>query len=442
MTKVWQRLARSEARDFPGLSLADYASWFGFDGLQYPIVQTSMSTINEERLPATAAAAVKQSSPVFALVLARMQVFSQVRFQWTRFKAGAPTDLFGSSELAVLERPWPNGTTADLLARMEMDVSTAGNAYIRRKGALLHRLHPEWVSIVLGSNEDADHPADASDTTVAGYMYRPPDSKPQLFFPNECAHYAPLPDPYFNYLGMSWLTPVIRDIQADSAQTEHKIAFLKNAATPNLAIKFDPASSLESVKEFKELIEEEHKGAFNAWKTLYLGGGADVEVVGKDFKELDFAATQGKGESRLASAAGVPPSWVGFSEGLAGSALNAGNFSSARRRFSDGTMQHLWTNAASSLQSIIRPPDAGAELWFTTAAVAFMREDAGDLADIQSKQAITMSALVKEGWTPESIVAAVANNDWSLLVHSGRVSVQLQPADAQPNNTDPNGAGA
>lgn len=441
----WNRRADrkpAEARD-AALSLADYAQMlsFGYGGLSYPLVQTTASGLKEEQLPATAVAAMKSSSPVFSLVMARVQVFSQIRFQWTCFKGGAPTDLFGTPALDVLERPWPGGTTADLLARMEMDASTAGNCYIRRRGSLLHRLHPEWVTIVLGSNENADHPADASDTTVAGYMYKPPSQRAQFFLPNEVSHYAPIPDPNFNYLGMSWISPVIRDVQGDAGMTEHKIAFLKNAATPNMVIKFDPAVGEAAIRAFKEIAEEEHAGALNAWKTMYLGGGADATVVGKDFKELDFAATQGKSESRLAAAAGVPPSWVGFSEGLQGSALNAGNFTSARRRFSDGTMAHLWGNASASLEPILSKPQ-GASLWYSTQSCAFMREDAGDVAKIQSSQATTIRTLVDGGFMPESAIKAVQNNDMTLLKHTGLTSVQLVPPGNGNKEPDPALTGA
>ena len=146
-----------------------------------------------------------------------------------------------------------------------------------------------------------------------------------------------------HFLGMSWITPVLRDLQSDQAAVEHKYKFFENAATPNIAIKFDPSVTIETVRQFKELAEDEHRGAFNAWKTLYLGGGADVTPVGMSFREMDYAVIQGRAESRLAAAAGVPPSWVGFEEGLQGSSLNAGNFDSARRRFSDGTMVALWS---------------------------------------------------------------------------------------------------
>jgi len=430
-------------------SFDDLAEWVSFGGNSYPVVQTTMGTVDSESVGVTSIAAVTGSSPVWALVLARMQAFSQARFQWTRFSGSQAGDLFGTGELAVLEQPWPGGTTSDLLARMELHASGAGSAYVARpRRDRLAVLRPDRITIIMGSQTDADDPVEAPDVEVAGYIHTTSRGKITVFGPGEVAHYAPYPDPNSVFLGMSWITPVIREYQADSLATEHKARFFSNAATSNLALKFDASIPIAQVRQFKELFEAEHKGMLNAWKTLYLGGGADPVVVGSNFREMDYAVIQGRAESRLAAAAGVPPSWVGFSEGLQGSSLNAGNFGAARRRFSDGTMVHLWTNAATSLQVLLNPPPpvkgAGpAALWFD-ARVPFMREDAADVADIQSKQAVTIATLVKDGFKPDSVVAAVKKNDFGLLVHSGLVSVQLNPpgsAGTLPasNGASPNG---
>jgi hypothetical protein len=430
-------------------SFDDLAEMVSFGGVGYPVARTTMGTVDSESIGSTSIGALTSSSPVFGLVLARMQAFSQARFQWTRFSGSQPGDLFGTDELSVLEQPWPGGTTSDLLARMEIHVSGAGNAYVCRPARdRLSVLRPDRMTIIMGSRTDADTPAEAPDVEVVGYLHTTSRGRVTPFGPGQVAHYAPYPDPDGVFLGMSWITPVIREYQADSLATEHKARFFSNAATSNLALKFDASIGIEQVRAFKELFEAEHKGTWNAWKTLYLGGGADPVVVGSNFKDMDYAVIQGRAESRLAAAAGVPPSWVGFSEGLQGSALNAGNFDSARRRFSDGTMVHLWTNAATSLQVLLAQPkttvkDAGpAALWFD-ARVPFMREDAGDVAAIQQQQAVTIATLVKDGFKPDTVVAAVIKNDFSLLVHSGLVSVQLNPPGAggspAPNGTSPNG---
>jgi phage portal protein BeeE len=420
------------------LSLNDWADYFSFGGNSYPVMQTTMGGVDRESVGATSVAGFKGNGPIFALVLARLQAFSQVRFQWTRFQGSQPTDLFGTPELGVLERPWPGGTTSDLLARMEIHASAAGCAYVTRpRRDRLSMLRPDRVTIVMGSETDADDPSEAPDVEIAGFIHTTSHGKMTFFGPDQVAYYAPIPDPDYRFLGMSWITPVIRDVQADSLATEHRTRFFSNAATPNMMIRFDASVGLDRVKEFKALFESEHKGAFNAWKTLYLGGGADPVTVGSSFKDMDYAVIQGRAESRLAAAAGVPPSWVGFAEGLSGSSLNAGNFNSARRRFSDGTMVHLWTNAATSLEVLLgRPP--GASLWFDS-RVPFMREDAEDLAGIQQKQAQTIVALVKDGFTPESAVAAVMKNDFNLLVHTGLISVQLVPGSGTAPSPNGNG---
>lgn len=432
--KLWeQMLGRGTEARSGSLSVNDWAEFFG---PSFAPFLTQSWAPNTEQPVMSAAAAYKTNGPIFSLVLARMQVFAQARFAFTRFEGGKPGDLFGTDALSILERPWRGGTTADLLARMELDVSLYGSAFVRRLPNRLHMLKPLWCTVIIGSNEDAEHPGEAGDAEIAGLIYKPPNARGVVLLPEQFAMYAPIPDPDNNFLGMAWPSTVLRDIQSDDLSVIHKRKFFENAATPNLAITFDATQTIEQVREFKELMESQHKGAFNAYKTLYLGGGADPTPLGKDFREMDFATTQGKGESRLASAAGVPPSWVGFSEGLQGSALNAGNFTAARRRFADGTLTHLWSNAAASLETLVKPPN-GAHLWYDLRGIPFMREDADIAAQIQSTQGQTMRALVESGWEPESVKAAIIAQDWKKLKHSGVYSVQLQPPGTELAPTAP-----
>ena len=54
-------------------------------------------------------------------------------------------------------------------------------------------------------------------------------------------------------------------------------------------------------------------------------------------------------------------------------------------------------------------------------------EDAADRASIAQQEAATIGGLIRDGFTPESAVKAVMNNDWSGLEHTGLTSVQLLP---------------
>jgi hypothetical protein len=260
-----------------------------------------------------------------------------------------------------------------------------------------------------------------------------------VFLPDEMMHFAPMPDPEATYRGMSWLTPVIRELQADIQATRHKLKFFENAATPNLAVSLPKEITPDQFEAFVEAMDAKHKGTTNAYRTLYTGGGADVTVIGQNMQQLDFKITQGAGETRLAAAAGVHPVVAALSEGMQGSSLNAGNFGAAKRLFVETTMQHLWQNAAGSLEILV-PAPADARLWFDGRDIPFLAEDRKDAAEIQAKQASTMRQLIDAGFTPGSVIAAVPVEDWSLLVHTGLFSVQLQPpGSGQPDPTPTGG---
>jgi len=374
--------------------------------------------------------AYKSNGVVFACILARLLVFSEARFIWQQMRDGRPGELFGNPELAVLEKPWTNGTTGELLAHMEQAASLAGNYY----GALIEvdgrtrirNLRPDWVTIISGSKSDNPYAIDAE---PIGYVYRPPRGEPEILTPEQVIHYSPIPDPDAQWRGMSWLTPVLREIKADTAATRHKLRFFENGAVPGLILKYDAAVDRKLVEEHIALFREQYEGAANAYKTLHVGGGADPTVVGANLRQLDFKATQGAGETRIAAAAGVHPVIVGLSEGMMGSSLNAGNFAAARRRFADGTLRPLWRIASASAQSILTVP-ASTRLWYDDRDIPFLRQDAKEEADIDQIHASTISRLVEAGFTPESAIAAVTSGDFRRLEHTGLFSVQLQAPGA------------
>ncbi|WP_062207964.1 phage portal protein [Streptomyces sp. NBRC 109706] len=402
-------------------------------------------------------AGYKRNGPVFACILARQSVFSEARFQFQQMRSGRPAELFGTPDLSLLETPWPGSTTGELLVRMEQDASLAGNSYwttaddagrfgrsATGPGRRLARLRPDWVSLITGSHSGNPY---ALDARVVGYLYSPRSTLATggvgtgdgevLLLPGEVAHYAPIPDPAARFRGMSWLTPVLREISADGAATAHRDSFFRNGARPSMVVKFDRETNAERFDQFVSRFKASHQGVENAFGTLFLGGGADVVPLTHDMRQLEFTQTQGKGEARIASAAGVPPSWVGFSEGMQGSALNAGNFTAARRRFADGTIRTLWRQAAGALAVLVNVP-AGARLWFDARDIAFLREDRKDAAEIAGRQASMIRTLTDAGYTPASVTAAVMAEDWTLLQHTGLFSVQLQPPGTSQPAPAPN----
>lgn len=423
--------------------ISDYLlpSQFSYGGTAYPLGGLAQTLVGArvQEISATLPgymAALRTCPPAFGAQMVRALVLSQARFAWRRFRNRT---TFGTSSLQVLERPWNNATTGQMLARMEWHAGLAGNAFVTRQPGRLRVLRPDWVAIVFGSNQEPEDAATALDGEIIGYAYlnggfaAAGRNDVHTLLPADVAHWSPLPDPENAELGMSWITPAIRDIQGDRAATDHKLAFFTNGATPNMVIKGIQAPDRQKFEAIVDMLEEAHAGVRNAYKTWYLTAGVDATVVGKDLQQVDFKATQGAGETRISVLSRVPAPLLGISEGLAGSSLNAGNFGMARRMFADTWVYPTLMDAAASLAPLVDPPrnpatgQPDSELWFDVTDMPLLREDAKDAAEIVQIQASTIAALVKEGFTADSATAAVMGQDMTLLQHTGLVSVQLQP---------------
>jgi phage portal protein BeeE len=428
------------------LTVDEWADYFSFDNIPYGYGVNPQTTYgqNTEVVPRNYSEyvthAYKANGVVFACMLVRQLLFSEARFQFRQLRSGRPGDLFGTQDLRILEEPWANGTTGDLLTRMIQDADLAGNFYaVRRPGNQLRRLRPDWVSIVLAS-PNVDASVDDIDTEVLGYLYHPggvtSKQDPVALQRETVVHFAPIPDPAAKYMGMSWLTPVINEIIGDKAAMTHKVKFFENAATPNLLVKMSAEVDQSLFDSWIARFRTHHEGFDNAYRTLFLGGGADATVIGADMKQMDFKAVMGHSETRIAAAAGVPPVIVGLSEGL--EAATYSNYASARRRFADGTMRPLWRNAAGSLAKIITVP-SGSELWFDDRDIPFLQEDLKDAADVQQVQAAAIKGLVEAGFDPQSVVDAIVAGDLHRLNHAGLFSVQLQPPGTNLNGNGSSG---
>lgn len=441
---------RAEARSTIDQWIDQYllpANQFSFGGSTYPLglnMSWTQSRIKEitQSLPGYASA-LRSCPPAFAAQMVRATVLSQARFTFRNLPSQPNArKMFGTRALGILENPWPKATTGQLIARMEWHAGLAGNAYvIRQPGPRVRVLRPDWVAILFGSQLEPDDPMHALDGEVIGYVYQnggftSPTSKPQTLLPDDVAHWSPMPDPERAEIGMSWITPAIRDLQADQAATDHKLNFFANGATPNMVVKGIPAATKDQFNDIVEAMELKHRGVANAYRTLYLTAGADATVVGSNLSEINLPGVQGASETRISFLSRVPAALLGTADGMKGSSLNAGNYAETRRTFADSwiypTLQDL---CAATAPLVAVPP--GAELWFDPADMPILREDSKDAAEIEQVKATTITMYVKEGFTSESAIAAVRGQDITLLKHTGMVSVQLQPPGSTPPGAAP-----
>ncbi len=340
-------------------------------------------------------------------------------------RAAGERTLFQTPALDILKRPWPHGTCRDLLARMEQDVSLAGNSYTYLASPdRLQRLRPDWVSVVLQDGEKA------------GFLYWPggksSGTKPDPLTLDEVAHYCPIPDPLSPWKGMSWLTPIVAEIESDKQQTRHKQKFFENAATPNLLVTVEKKIKDKDARDtFRNEIDQRYGGLDNAYRTMILDDGADAKVIGQSFEEITFAAIQAAGENRIASAAGVPSIVVGFKEGL--QAATYSNYGQAMRRFAELTMHPHWGFAFGDLATIVTVP-TGADLWYDPSRIPALQQDAKDAAEILQLKANVAGQLIRSGYDPKAVGPAIG---LPVIPHTGKVPVTLYPDGDNPAKTAP-----
>lgn len=393
-----------------------------YGGARYLLQHTTYGPATEPADPWSGEIGAVVTNPVvYGLVRTRVDLFAQATFAWRRYSGGSrPTtaDLFTDSRLAPLDNP------AGTLEWCELDVSTAGNSFWVVDSGVLRRLPPQWCTIVLGSRRAPDDAAVAWDAEPIGLIYLPPGKQPEdaeTFTWAEVAHYAPERDPQARWRGMSYLRPAMEDVRSDNSARRYVTKFFDHAATPNLAVVFDPATTLETIEAFRDKFLEKHSGVTQAFRTAFLGGGADIRTVGSSMKDLDSADVRREMHVAVAHAAGINPMAVGLME------VNYANVRESSRAISDRKIRYLWLRAVDAFRPLVGPAPAGATLWYDVSGVSALQADALDDAQVQAQQASTMVSLLNGGFEPDTVVSAVTTGDFTRLVHTGLVSVQLIP---------------
>lgn len=366
---------------------------------------------------------------VFAAILARMHLFSEARFV---FQRASDKGVFGDASLAKLERPFgPRSHAGELLARMEQDASIAGNSYTWDAGDRLVRLRPDWVTIV---SELVHPPGGGTYRQVIGYWWEPPKSvldqgKGEFYPADEVAHWAPIPDPQADFRGMSWLTPVYRDINADSGLAQYKIKYLENNASPNVVIRYAQKLHPSVIDSVRERMHARYGGVENAFKTLVLDQGADLTVVGNSMQQMDFANVVQAGTDRILSAALVPPLVVGL-EPIRGAGKS---YEQVMRHFGELWGLPQWRSACAALEPLLDFAPlgkGGVRLWIAQGEIAALQDGAQVQAQVALVSAQAVLTYVQAGATIESAMAAVEAGDVSLLVRDTAAAL----APAAPTN--------
>lgn len=421
------RIFGSRSSEARGLSWNDYMQQvFAYQGNQYTLPGVPTVDVGQSFTQYVAQIA-RSHGIVPAAVAARAFPISQIRFVSRNADRSSPqygsVNDPGHPELA---RP-STMTRPGLLALAEAHHSYGGTAYFVRRGGF-RLLRPDLVDVIIAGPDDAAR-VQAGEGDIVGFAHyhQGRDQPPETYGVDEVARWYTEPDPICWWRGMSWVGGVVRDVAIDRQLTGFVEQFLENSATPNIIIKPDSRLSVDQVKEFRKEYDRRQSGVGNAGRTLWLGGGSDIEVVGSRIGELAIRELQGGGETRVAVRSRVPAPLLSIREGMQGSALNASSYGQTRRLFADTQFVPSAEMLCSALQHDLFPLPAMSELAYDPDRVLLLQEDQKDAAEILATQATAINQLVAAGFTPTSAEKAIRTGNTAVLEHSGLVSVQLLP---------------
>ncbi len=238
---------------------------------------------------------------------------------------------------ALLDRPNPQMSQAQLLQHIAIFKPIGGNCYLYKVRSKSHRpvellpLNDSQIVPVAGSTLPIDH-----------YNWLDEESGKEVPIPYEdIIHLKWMPDPLVPWRGLAPLVALAREIDTDNEARRYLFTLLKNHAIPPFVITAPPGSKPLSEDERKrvDMLWAEKYGGENRGKAAILGG-FDVKTIGLNLQELAFEALSHVPEARIAGALGVPAVMAGLNVGLDNSTYN--NFEGFRKVFTEGTLVPLW----------------------------------------------------------------------------------------------------
>ncbi len=271
--------------------------------------------------------------------------------------------------LALLARPNPRLSGAELLEGVYAYLQTAGNAYLEAgtvDGAVraLYALRPDRMRVNLGR-----------DGYPVGYGYTAGGRTRQLKLDAEpvpevlhLALFHPLDDHY----GIAPLDAAQQSLDIHNAAAEWNKALLDNAARPSGALIYSADGNLTDAQfsRLKAELEQNFQGAGNAGRPLVLDGGLDWRPMALSPADMDFIELKHAAAREIALAFGVPPMLLG----IPGDNTYA-NYAEANRSFWRQSVVPLVRRVTEELGAWLGPAFGGVALVADFDAVEALAED-------------------------------------------------------------------
>jgi len=307
----------------------------------------------EPTFRALVAEGYKKNSAVFACVSALSFAFPEPPVQVMDERTGAL--LSTHPLLKLLHRPNKLMGEAELKAYTIVYMAIGGNAYWYKVRSAARRVVELWPY-----HAGQMRPVPGGDQWITGYQYSPDGSfSAATTIPldvDDVVHFKwPTPDPDQPWQALPPLVGAARDTDSANEITRYLFSLLKNDAIPRTAIS-TPAGVILDDSQYDRLKAQwkERYGGENRGEVAIVEGGATINRIGLDMKELDFTALYSVPERHISAAFRVPM----FVAGIGEDPIYA-NSSEARLAFTETTLSTLWTLVAGEIRNSLADTEFG-----------------------------------------------------------------------------------
>jgi HK97 family phage portal protein len=253
--------------------------------------------------------------------------------------------------LALLARPNPGATAADLMEAWYGYLLVSGNAYLEAVAVgnavrELHTLRPDRIKVVPGPGgwpEAYDYTADHRTIRIAG------EAAPRIQRILHVKLFHPLSDHY----GLSPIEAAASAVDIHNTASRWNKALLDNSARPSGALVYtarDGNLTGEQYDRLKSELEQGFQGAARAGRPLLLEGGLDWKSMSLSPRDMDFIEAKHVAAREIALALGVPPMLLGIPGDNTYS-----NYQEATRTFWRSTVLPLVNRTAKALTMWLGP---------------------------------------------------------------------------------------
>ena len=227
--------------------------------------------------------------------------------EWILKKKGDDTIINAHPILDLLNFVNPFHTGMEMMEQTQTYIDLVGEAFWLVLKDMAGRPSEIWVI-----NPEKMKVVPSKKDYIAGYVYS--NAEQSIPLDTDDVIHIKMPNPSNPYRGLSAVSSIMSDVDAEKFSSQYNKAFFQNSAEPSGIIQFDGVLNQQQYDRLKFQWQAQHQGVSNAHKIAILEGGASWSTTGISQRDMQFKELRLMNRDVILGAFGMPLSILGISE--------------------------------------------------------------------------------------------------------------------------------